>query len=788
MAWVNFSVFFGGAALVGVPILLHLIMRQKPKPLVFPALRFVKERRDQNQRTLELRHWLLLLLRCLALLVLGALLARPSVASAQLGDWLIFGGVATAMLAAGFLAAVSLAQSREPWLTWTFAGLTLALLLASAVMIFRIRGGQAAAPLGDAEAPVAAAILIDTAPRMGYELENQTRLEAAKSLVEDWLLGELPANSEIAMLSSRRGGARFARDRGSAIAALDALEVNNLSQPLPTIIPRALKLLEDSELPRKELYLFTDLAAAAWESDRAREIATALADNKQIAVYVIDVGAEQPSNTAIRDLRLLSGEVLGPGGDLQLEVDLSQTGASDPNTLELFVEAYDDEKPYINDGRLVVPDTGPPKSRKPVRLRDADAATWTLPRISGFEPGTHHGYVRLARRDNLPVDDIRYFTFEVRPPLPILLVPGPAAEPGFLQAALAPEDLVELGQARFAPRVVPQAAWTKQTLEAYAAVCFLDPAGMTDPDWARLERYVREGGRVAFFLGRNAFPVDTFNGDIAQRLLPGTLAKQPQRTQGRAIYPDLRGKRHPIVNRFYQSPSGVPWYNYPIAYHWRFAGELDGDAEPVFFFTNGEPAIVVQTIEDGLVLTMTTPVSDRSDNRPWNNLPTSLEAWPFVMLANESLRHLAYSDASPLNYPAGGRPRLEQRPGDPAEYNLFKPEAVAAVSLAAVDGQIIAAPPERIGAFRLKGQGKVLKGFSVNLLPDASRLERIEPTALDRVLGEGRYQLARDRAQIERRLGEGRHGREFFPYLAVALALLLGIEGFMANRFYRPTE
>ena len=50
-----------GAAFALVPILLHLLMRTKPKKLIFPALRLIQNRRKNNVRRLKLRHlWLLL--------------------------------------------------------------------------------------------------------------------------------------------------------------------------------------------------------------------------------------------------------------------------------------------------------------------------------------------------------------------------------------------------------------------------------------------------------------------------------------------------------------------------------------------------------------------------------------------------------------------------------------------------------------------------------------------------------------------------------------------------------
>ena len=77
-----------GGLLVLVPIVLHLLMRPKPKVIKFPALRFVKEMHSSNQRSLNLRHWLLLLLRCLVLLAVAAAFAKPSTVSSAFGNWL----------------------------------------------------------------------------------------------------------------------------------------------------------------------------------------------------------------------------------------------------------------------------------------------------------------------------------------------------------------------------------------------------------------------------------------------------------------------------------------------------------------------------------------------------------------------------------------------------------------------------------------------------------------------------------------------------------------------------
>ena len=39
-----------GAALAAVPLILHLLMRQTPKHVIFPALRLIRERQKQSKK------------------------------------------------------------------------------------------------------------------------------------------------------------------------------------------------------------------------------------------------------------------------------------------------------------------------------------------------------------------------------------------------------------------------------------------------------------------------------------------------------------------------------------------------------------------------------------------------------------------------------------------------------------------------------------------------------------------------------------------------------------------
>src|SRR5260370_29695741 len=76
-----YPLMLGGLVAVGLPILLHLLMRQKPKHVMFPAFRFLQQKAKRNQRKIRLRHLLLLLLRMLLLALICLALAKPRVFS-----------------------------------------------------------------------------------------------------------------------------------------------------------------------------------------------------------------------------------------------------------------------------------------------------------------------------------------------------------------------------------------------------------------------------------------------------------------------------------------------------------------------------------------------------------------------------------------------------------------------------------------------------------------------------------------------------------------------------------
>ncbi|MGL4420992.1 MAG: BatA domain-containing protein [Gemmataceae bacterium] len=265
------AILLATAALVGLPILLHLILRQEPKRLVFPAIRFLQQKRRQNQRKLRLRHWLLMALRMLLIALFGLALYQPT---------LLHSGL------------INLA----------------------------------------AEQPVACVIVVDTSASMGLVANGKTRLDEARRRGSE-LFDELPTGSRVAIVSTDDPAPRWELSLADARTRLDRLELSGTSTPLTAALPGAYALFSNLDvetdgppLPRL-MVLLTDRASAAWDATRTDDLAK-LRDAVPAPApvhAVFDVGLEKPTNVAITNLSF-TPQLLPQGQPLSVTVTVAATG------------------------------------------------------------------------------------------------------------------------------------------------------------------------------------------------------------------------------------------------------------------------------------------------------------------------------------------------------------------------------------------------------------------------------------------------------------------------------
>src|SRR6266566_472598 len=69
--------FFLALGAIAVPILIHLIQRERKRVVLFPSLMFLQRIPYQSVRRRRIRHWLLLAMRAAAIALIVLAFARP---------------------------------------------------------------------------------------------------------------------------------------------------------------------------------------------------------------------------------------------------------------------------------------------------------------------------------------------------------------------------------------------------------------------------------------------------------------------------------------------------------------------------------------------------------------------------------------------------------------------------------------------------------------------------------------------------------------------------------------
>jgi hypothetical protein len=780
VAFLNASMMIGGL-LIAVPFLIHLAMRRKPTVELFPALRFVRKKQVTNKRTLRFKQWLLLLLRSLLLAILVFALAGPSADRLVAGNWVIIGTVSLLIL---LVAVVLIAAVAEQVSRSMVVLITIVLLLLTGfdgLFVYSTLTNDESVLVGDEDAAVAAVLIFDNSPRMGYQQNDQTRL-AAGQFIGDWLVRQLPNDSQIAVIDLAAPPHVFSQDINSAVHAIEQLQITYTPELLQTAIRSALELISTSELTRHEVYLFTDLAKSAWETiPESLSVALRAAD---VELFLVDVGLEQPDNVAL-GIAKLSGAVLTQHGSIDLIVNVQSIGHATQRTVTLKLENPDPTLPVITDGELQTPTTTK-LAEQVVVFPAADVPTAQVLSfsLSGLAPGEHHGSLTLTGVDGLAIDDVRYFTVSVRPAWNILVVAPPDVPTRFFTEAIAPASERQMDHSPYRVKIVRNHNLISEELAAYTGVVFIDPAPLPKDLQQQLSEYVASGGSLGLFLGHN---MELSAANAHADLIGGTLTRQWRADTGNFL--EIRDGQHRSLRSFQTMPSSVPWAQFPIMRYWHLEN-LGVQTQTVMQFSQTRhPALTQRNHGKGIVLTLLTPISEPAQiagRTSWNELVSGDDNWPYFLLINGIAETLVSTGESRFNYLAGETVHISNSTTTyPDRYQLFTPDAD--VQDTRVLAETIQIPfTQRPGAYRLKGiqDGPIVRGFSVNVPEQYSDLERLTPAALQRHLNGIDFQVARSRHEIEFGVRQRRVGQEFYPLLLILFATVFFLEHLMCNRFY----
>ena len=811
MTFLHASLLIGGLAAIA-PVLLHMLGRRQPKPIIFPAIRFVRQTAITAQRGWSIKRWLLLALRVLMVVLLAISFSSPRVHSNMFATYVLVGLLGILALLATAVALTAYG-SRRGWQTIALSvGIALVLWTVSGTWLgLAVSGGQSVA-IPSASGPIAVAVVIDTSPTMGYRYHNVTRLEAAKEMAL-WLMDRLPVGSQIAIVNNDIG-VRLNQDRISANRQLDRTIVEGKATNLIQRISASIDVLRKSELERREIYVLTDLSAPAWRDAESSDLPAKLArsedgkglEGENILLQIIDVSVPvaEIRNWSLSNFKL-SQQSTTPGAQVTIsaEVQAAKGGGNEQMTVELVVETVD-RSLQDRDGKVVVP-ASRVVDRQLVEVSDGGSLPIRMT-LKDLVEGTNHAELRLSRPDPLECDNVVYLSVDARTQGQTLVIcddkidgqrvgfaiDPPQTESPIIQDAKKPDEETTPRAAMY--RLGSTTDLEGMDLTRFSSIVLFNPGVIAADAIDRLDAWVNQGGGLMIVLASSFESAENLMASPIAKLLPGKVTSLSSRAiKDRSVSMATSISNHPIWIPFGRPMEDIPWLNYAVFRHWDIE-DLDDSSSVLMRFTGSElPAVIEQVRKQGRILTFTLPYPEpdkHTREQIWSELYVKDE-WQGWALFQSSVRYLAAWNNQQLNYNVDEPAVLENNISQfPQQYKMVSPQNEE-TRVESSEESLVYTFTRHPGQYRLKGirpQGPVVRGFSVNIDRKDVSLERILPAVLDKIIGKDLYRIAKDREEVQSSLGEGRYGRDLSPFLLMVFVMMIMAEQTMSSRFYAPTK
>ncbi len=763
-ALVTPGLLYGGAAAMAVPILIHLLNRRRYRRVRWAAMDFLMEAHRRNRRRMRVEELLLLALRCLAMFLVGVMIAR----------WFVSPGALMATLGTG-------GQTER-----------IIVLDDSFSMGLQVHGQAGeAAPVGQPT--------VFGRGRSAVEQLVRTLREESPNDPLTFLLTSRP-DRPIRVEASLSG-----MDAVGWSDDLAALAVSSRGGNMTAALAGVRALLDArSTATGATVYVVSDFQRHEWPTGEAGSVAgpaAALAgwagQDRSLQLVLIDAGVDARRNLCVTAIEPQQAQAV-VGVESRFTVRAANYGreSSEPGWLQVYVG--DAAQPPV-----AVPPIPP---RESIEL----AVEVTFP-----TEGAEVLAVELPA-DPLPADDTRRQAVPVTRTLRILVVNGErSADPYtdevyLLAVALRPEGPQFSGNEVV---IIDDNELGPANLADFHVVMLANVYGITDEAAEHLHRYVADGGGLAIFVG------DQIDAELYDRLLfregagllPGRLGELvivPAEQAGVGIVRLEAG--HPLMHRlagdgvslfqnaaFWQYLQCEPRVVEPDASNVNAAptddqadrkDDADRSAQVLAELADADrsPLIVARPFGQGQVVLFTSTA-----DKEWNNLP---DQPVFVVWAQELVQFLARR-ASAVREALVGEPiRVPLAPGRFQPTAVLKPPtfpAEPAVEVALQPDPETGRPwiewrqTDHPGAYRFDltdaGGGTVPEAVAVNLDPRESDLARADRVSLLAAAGAvpTTYLTAADLEVLR----DEQARRELWPMIWIALLAVLLLEQGLAWYF-----
>jgi hypothetical protein len=627
-------IILAASAIAAIPVVIHLFRRQQVTPIAWGAMQFLMETPLKSRRRRRIDNLLLMLVRIGILLLIVALLARPTVKSSKL--------VSSTALDVAIVIDHSLTMGKHA----------------------PAEGGNGA---GGGQGTLFDAAIAQT-ERIAALLPSSATVSIVLAEHNPRILTPAP----IKMGVTERSGTGEARgDWGRTLTLLRQFKPGMSKGNLPAAVTAARELLQHGFNARKIILVISDEQRSNWApgDEAAWKLAagTSGADERSggISIYSLPVAGAKASaaapNLSVRAVTVLPA-FLGVNRRAYVQATVANTGTAEVTGIPLQL--------YL-DGRLVGSQaiaSLPAGESRTVRID-----TW-FP-----EAGAHWVKVRADVVDSLDADNEATAAVDVAARLPVLLVdgqlaPSPGAVPfpaaAFLQAAidstdpaLEPTPFIELRTVGVA-QLTAQAGTAPARLDGYPVVILNDVPRLPKEALDRLTEHCLRGNGVWIILGPRS-EQDFLQTLGRTALAPFTVTAAVQAGGGEVPPPGAAATPDPVVS------VDIRDANHPILQLWGTAGgegrnplvgltlrrwwpvtPTSPQLRTVIATTAGDPFVLEQEVgkAGGRLLLWTSPAGPLD----WNNMPFLPN---FTPLVNESLFHLASGAVGGGGGGGGGQPR-----------------------------------------------------------------------------------------------------------------------------------
>ncbi len=717
-----------GAGLMALPVVIHWFNRRRFTVMPWAAMDYLLAAMHQNRRRLKFEQWLLLIVRCCVLGLLGLALARP--------------------LGCGGGVAGSIGQR---------TGLQV--------------------------------LIIDNSYSMAYEANRpsaRTHLDQAK-LIARRLIDQLSGQEAVVVITAAAPSQAIIRiptyDRQAARLAIDRIGQSYGNTDLAGALRLAKTIADESSLPRRDLHLITDATRSALMGRQASELpalAQKLASEFSLVLHNVSVAGQwnqavlelQPATNVLTTRQecdfwaVIKGFATEKQASAQWKLDGQILGASASNGDDSAASAQWRKILIHEPGVHMVEVTIDPLD--PLKLDDTrrcvvsvDSQLKTLI-VQGYNQGNQSG----ERLDG----SAGFLQLALAPPAPV------------------DREGSRRSISEFQTELINDLQLGNQVLSDYRAVVLVNVAQLPPTIADQLQRYVRSGGALMIVMG-DQVQMQAYNQVLWPRqLMPGKLVQQMNADGGRPAFRFDFDAAH-ITSHFLkvfanQPASGLETaqiYSYlkldlpensPVERVLNFRAKQASDDQMTHVV---DPAITAHQLGQGQVIVLATSVDAR-----WSTLPAKPA---YVVLMHELLKGSIKSEDGWMNLEAGQQLTVPRRIAVTAEPQLLDGAGGQIALTATADDAAIAFisdPIRQPGIYQLD-TGANKRAIAVNVSPDEADVRSLDASAIRSALGDAEMRILGD--TIESPLLAQQEQRDYGRVILVVVLLVAGLESYLAMRF-----